>query len=128
MSSAHCRQAVEFVVPECLNIEDGKTLQGTAKCLCWKVVQNMISAFKALRVHTDSAGVEQSCLNAIGFTTPLLSTNKGAKGACLATFVSCKQSQDSAISLINACQDSTTKIKFSDFRQSPNNTQQKSPT
>eukprot|EP00092_Neocalanus_flemingeri_P024095 GFUD01026140.1.p1 GENE.GFUD01026140.1~~GFUD01026140.1.p1 ORF type:complete len:332 (-),score=52.90 GFUD01026140.1:15-1010(-) len=83
----------------------------TAKCYIWREINTMIDDLQKEDVMN---GTGKNCFKAMEFaskqTSPNNADGRGLKGRCLKQFIECKQAQDRAIALINACNDEDTII------------------
>jgi len=80
-----------------------------AKCLCWAKAKEEVDEMKSLKV-TVRENVTDKCFKAMEKVSKAINLNSGQKGKCLKQFIKCKQHQDKAIGLINACNDEDTVI------------------
>jgi len=78
----------------------------TAKCLLWREAAEEVEKVKKFPVlnKTCTAAMKEAS------QATAQSNEKGLKGRCLLKFIECKQAEDEAISLINACGDERTVI------------------
>jgi len=78
----------------------------TAKCLLWREAAKEVEEVKKFLVlnKTCTAAMKEAS------QATAQSNEKGLKGRCLLKFIECKQAEDEAISLINACGDERTVI------------------
>jgi len=78
----------------------------TAKCLYWREIAEKVEEIKQFKV------LNKTCTKAMEEASKATSKSddSGLKGRCLKKFIECKQSEDEAIALINACGDERTVI------------------
>jgi len=90
----------------CTEIDDTNIV---AKCFCWETAENLAEDLKK-KEEVFLNGSNWNCYKAIKEASISTASGPGLKGTCLKEFTKCKQAEDRAIALINACGDEDTLV------------------